>query len=67
MLLRYIAVAPRFGRLVEAAMTHQHPNTHKQHHIGRGGLTQMSALARLGIVLPAIGLVWLVLWLLVRS
>lgn len=48
-------------------MPHQHSNFHKQPHIARGGLTQMSALARLGIVLPAIGLVWLVLWLLVRS
>lgn len=51
------------------AMAHQHTHPHAPvKSRGRSfGLAQMSALARLAIVVPAIVLIWLVLWLLVRS
>ena len=58
-----------FRRLFpEAAMTHQHPPSHAAASRARSfGLAQMSAMVRLAMVLPAIALVWLALWLLVRS
>lgn len=51
------------------AMAHQHTHPHAPvKSRGRSfGLAQMSALARLAIVVPAIVVIWLVLWLLVRS
>ncbi|UJW85197.1 hypothetical protein [Devosia sp. SL43] len=48
-------------------MTHQHPHSSAVSRSRRIGLAQMSALARIGIVLPVIGLIWLVLWFLVQS
>ena len=48
-------------------MTHQHPHSSAVSRTHRVGLAQMSALARIGIVLPAIGVIWLVLWFLVQS
>jgi hypothetical protein len=50
-------------------MAHQHSHPHAPiKSKGRSfGLAQMSAPARLALVVPAIALIWLVLWLLVRS
>jgi hypothetical protein len=48
-------------------MTQQHPHSSATSRPFRIGLAQMSALARLAMVVPVIGLIWLVLWLLVQS